>query len=135
MPLLDAWHCSWHLVLQVGRNEIVMVIRVDRDKGTFSRCVSVCVCAFGCCGCVTLGVRWSVLVRTVCSACLLASAPLLVLCLWIVPWIVPWMLCARVDVWMCHDAACIDLSKRRVTPEDRAKCEERYNKASLVRVR
>ena len=45
------------------------------------------------------------------------------------------MLCARVDVWMCHAAACIDLSKRRVTPEDRAKCEERYNKASLVRVR
>ena len=53
MPLLDAWHCSWHLVLQVGRNEIVMVIRVDRDKGTFSRCVSVCVCL---CACVRLGV-------------------------------------------------------------------------------
>lgn len=51
---------SIHKLIRVGRNEIVMVIRVDRDK------------------------------------------------------------------------ACIDLSKRRVTPEDRAKCEERYNKASLV---
>jgi hypothetical protein len=33
---------------------------------------------------------------------------------------------------MCALSACIDLSKRRVTPDDRVKCEERYAKATLV---
>ena len=46
-------------------------------------------------------------------------------------WLMP--LCNVGVIVVCCDADCIDLSKRRVTPQDRAKCEERFKKACLVR--
>lgn len=35
-------------------------------------------------------------------------------------------------IWNSPRAGYIDLSKRRVSPEDVGKCEERYNKSKLV---
>src|SRR6516164_8711635 len=68
-------------LIRVGRNEVVVVLRVDKDKGNgISSCVCVCVC------------------------CAHERPPL----------------------------GYIDLSKRRVSPEDIARCEERYNKSRTV---
>lgn len=65
-------------LIRIGRNEVVIVLRVDKEKGE--------------------------------SALLLARNNLTVL----------------------SKTGYIDLSKRRVSPEDVVKCEERYNKSKAV---
>jgi translation initiation factor 2 subunit 1 len=64
-------------LIRVGRNEVVVVLRVDKEKGTE----------------YLLWVQWAYADRR---------------------------------------TGYIDLSKRRVSPEDIVKCEERYNKSKMV---
>ena len=74
-------------LIRVGRNEVVVVLRVDKEKGAF------------------LVLQLPHITRCTTSSCL-SLLPL--------------------------RAGYIDLSKRRVSPEDITKCEERYMKSKTV---
>jgi translation initiation factor 2 subunit 1 len=78
---------SINKLVRVNRTEVVMVIRVDKEKGSFDYC------------------RVSRIIM---------------------------MIEPMVKLFIICCTGYIDLSKRRVDPEDVAKCEERYNKAKAV---
>lgn len=142
-------------LIRVGRNEVVVVMRVDKEKGESGRgrgrdedCVHANAADVVCSG---LADRWNV------SACLPAYVPSLSFLppinwatsyllprpepVWLHPprtihleLLLPPILCAGVLLLLApiHLTGYIDLSKRRVSAEDVVKCEERYNKSKAV---
>lgn len=93
-------------LIRVGRNEVVVVLRVDKDKGTCGE------------GCDRDGVGRFICVK---------RAPCLRLALHTIN-----LKPSITNTPLLSSPGYIDLSKRRVSPEDIGKCEERYNKSKLA---